>query len=56
MDVGEYERTHFLDVDQGDATLIKCPNGLTVLVDCGSLRSSATIEERVREYLVEQER
>lgn len=44
---------HFLDVDQGDATLIKCPNGLTVLVDCGSLRPSLTTKERVREHLLE---
>ena len=28
---------HFLDVGQGDATLVVCPNGERVLVDAGSL-------------------
>jgi beta-lactamase superfamily II metal-dependent hydrolase len=28
---------HFLDVNQGDSTLIVCPNGKTILIDCGTL-------------------
>jgi len=31
----------FLDVGQGDSTLIKCPNGRRILVDCGSTSSPA---------------
>ncbi len=27
---------HFVDVGQGDCTVISCPNGTTILVDCGN--------------------
>ena len=27
---------HFIDVGQGDCTLVECPNGDTVLIDCGT--------------------
>ena len=27
---------HFIDVGQGDCTLVECPNGETVLIDCGT--------------------
>ncbi len=30
---------HFVDVGQGDCTVISCPNGNKILVDCGSGRS-----------------
>ncbi len=44
---------HFLDVEQGDCTLIRCPNGLTVLIDCGSFGGSS-ISNRARDYLLNQ--
>lgn len=43
---------HFVDVDQGDCTLVKCPDGPRVLVDCGSLGGGDPA--RVREYLLNQ--
>ena len=45
-------RIHFIDVGQGDCTLIECPNGQHVLVDCGSTRDGDADE--VREYLLGQ--
>lgn len=43
---------HFIDVGQGDCTLIKRPNGTVILVDCGSLGGAN--ETEVREYLLDQ--
>lgn len=42
---------HFVNVGQGDATLIVCPNGRRILVDAGSL--SDFDEETVRDYILE---
>jgi hypothetical protein len=42
---------HFVDVGQGDSTLIVCPNGQRILVDLGSIsRPNINV---VREYLFE---
>lgn len=41
---------HFINVGQGDCTLIQCPNGRNVLIDCGS--SGKGDKERVRSYLL----
>ena len=45
---------HFLDVGQGDATLVVCPNGDRILVDAGSLPlPTAVVTERYRQSLLE---
>ncbi|MFK5948911.1 MAG: MBL fold metallo-hydrolase [Methylococcales bacterium] len=46
---GELE-VHFIDVGQGDATLLTCPNGKSILVDAGSL--SGYTSDQVREYML----
>jgi beta-lactamase superfamily II metal-dependent hydrolase len=43
---------HFMDVGQGDGTLVVCPNGSTILIDSGSL--SGRSPDEVREYLWKQ--
>ena len=43
---------HFIDVGQGDCTLIECPGGNKILVDCGSVGGGDA--QAVREYLLEQ--
>lgn len=42
---------HFIDVGQGDATLVQCPNGESILVDSGS--SSGGNVDQVRDYIME---
>lgn len=29
----------FLDIGQGDCSVIKCPNGITIMIDCGNSRA-----------------
>lgn len=41
---------HFLDVGQGDATLLVCPNGNTMLIDAGSTSDGSSV--LTRNYLV----
>jgi beta-lactamase superfamily II metal-dependent hydrolase len=45
-------RIHFLDVGQGDCTLVQCPDGINVMVDCGSIGGSDSAA--ARNYLLEQ--
>ncbi|MCI0676137.1 MAG: MBL fold metallo-hydrolase [Phycisphaerales bacterium] len=44
---------HFIKVGQGDCTLVKCPNGKNVLVDCGSLKEAHPLSTRnyLRDHL-----
>jgi glyoxylase-like metal-dependent hydrolase (beta-lactamase superfamily II) len=42
---------HFIDVGQGDCTLVKCPDGRRLLIDCGTLGNSSY--QPVREYLLQ---
>ena len=43
---------HFINVGQGDCTLVKCPNGQAILVDCGSIKDGDA--GQVRDYLLGQ--
>jgi len=40
---------HFIDVGQGDSTLVLCPNGKNILVDIGSL--SGQSPDPIRDYI-----
>lgn len=40
---------HFINVGQGDCTLVRCPGGETILIDCGSSRE--TDPGAVKSYL-----
>lgn len=42
---------HFIDVGQGDSTLLLCPNGNSILVDAGTL--SGNDPEEIRDYIWE---
>lgn len=46
----EQHDIHFINVGQGDCTLIECPNGTKILVDCGSTSGGNPL--RVRSYLL----
>ena len=41
---------HFIKVGQGDCTLVKTPNGKSILVDCGSI-GGLFDEHRVKQYI-----
>lgn len=43
---------HFMDVGQGDSTLIICPNGNKILIDAGSLSENSS--DHLRDYILEQ--
>lgn len=47
-------KVHFVDVGQGDATLIQSPNGKTMLVDGGSKSSSVELVKFLKEKGVKQ--
>ncbi len=43
---------HFIDVGQGDSTLVLCPNGRSIFVDAGSI--SGAEEDAIRDYILGQ--
>ena len=43
---------HFIDVGQGDSTLVICPNGRSILVDAGSISGAA--EDAIRDYILDE--
>ena len=45
---------HFIDVGQGDSTLILCPNGKTLLIDAGNLGNKEEVGKELRDYIHEQ--
>lgn len=44
----------YLNVGQGDCTLIKCPNGTTLMVDCGSAQGAN--DDTLRNYKEERDK
>lgn len=44
---------HFIDVGQGDATLLQTPEGANILVDAGVAKEGATVVRTLREHGVE---
>src|SRR5688500_10839620 len=44
---------HFVNVGQGDCTLVKMPNGKRMLVDCGSTTKNQSAAP-IRSYLLKQ--
>jgi len=49
--VGGDFRVLAIDSGQGDCTLVQCPNGSNILIDCGSTRHGESSREHVREVL-----
>lgn len=45
---------HFINVGQGDSTLITCPNGANILIDGGSLPSQAAFRAPLKTYVTRQ--
>jgi len=43
---------HFMDVGQGDSTLVICPNGNSILIDAGGTLGPNSAEGNVREYIL----